>query len=365
MDNRNETMITKLEEMISNLESKNFKMYFFVIDTKGNPHGGVEYMYDIALEMHNNGYDVTMLHQEQEFVGPFDWLGERYSVLPHENVEASNVPISATDFLFIPEVYSNVMIQTKELPCRRVVVCRNPEFMLEFIPVGASWFDFGIYDVIVPNAQVENKIKRYFPNIRTYIIRPSVKNAFHTTDEPKKLIVNLLAKDRGRINDILKPFYWKYPAYKWVSFRDMGSPMTAELYPNVLREAAITVWVDDDTTNGISAYEAVKSGNMLIAKMPRVVPEWMTENNELRNDIIWFDDFDSLHDILASVIRGWTRNDIKEEFTTVGEKLTGVFSPETQKIDIEKTIVDGIIRNRLNEYRQFIGGMKNNTENNE
>ena len=149
MDNRNETMITKLEEMISNLESKNFKMYFFVIDTKGNPHGGVEYMYDIALEMHNNGYDVTMLHQEQEFVGPFDWLGERYSVLPHENVEASNVPISATDFLFIPEVYSNVMIQTKELPCRRVVVCRNPEFMLEFIPVGASWFDFGIYDDLI------------------------------------------------------------------------------------------------------------------------------------------------------------------------------------------------------------------------
>ena len=365
MENNKEMMMSRLEEILSNIENKNFKMYFFVVDTKGNPHGGVEYMYDIALEMHNNGYDVTMLHQEEEFVGPFDWLGERYSVLPHENVQTTNVSISASDFLFIPEVYSNVMGQTKDLPCRRVIVCRNPEFMLEFIPVGASWFDFNIFDVIVPNSEVENKIKKYFPNMRTHIIRPSVKNRYFTNETPKKLIVNIISKDRSDLNKILKPFYWRYPAYKWVSFRDMGSPMEAELYPNVLREGAIAVWADSETTNAISAFEAVKSGNILIAKVPNTVPEWMIENGELRKDIIWFDNYDTLHDILASVIRGWTRNDIKEEFMTVSSKVSTFFTPEIQKNDIERVMVDTIIRERINEYRQILGGMKNNVENNE
>ena len=77
MDSRKENVVQKVEEIISNLENKDFNMYFFVMDTKGNPQSGVEYMYDVALYLHENGYNVTMLHQEQDFVGPFDWLGER------------------------------------------------------------------------------------------------------------------------------------------------------------------------------------------------------------------------------------------------------------------------------------------------
>lgn len=365
MDNRKEAMVSQLETIISNLDTKNFKMFFFVMDTKGNPQGGIEYIYNIAFNLHENGYDVVMLHQEQDFVGPFDWLGEKYTVLPHENVETANVAITAADFLFIPEVYSNVMIQTKELPCRRVAVCHNPEFLYEFIPAGASWSDFGIFDAIVPNQQVGTLLQSYFPGLRTHIIRPAVRKSFFTDDKPKKLIVNLLTRDRNDLNKVLKPFYWKYPAYKWVSFRDMSSPMTPELYPNVLREGAIAVWADDDTSNATTALQALKSGNILIAKLPDVVPDWMIENGEIRNDIIWFDNFENLHDILASVIRGWTKNDIKDEFVEVYKKLENVFDPEIQKSDIQKGVVDTIVATRANEYRQLLSGMKNNNENNE
>lgn len=365
MDNRKENVVQKIEEIISNLENKDFNMYFFVMDTKGNPQSGVEYMYDVALYLHENGYNVTMLHQEQDFVGPFDWLGERYTVLPHENVENSNVAITPADFLFIPEVYTNVMTQTKELPCRRVVVCRNPELMLEFIPVGATWSDLNIFDAIVPSVEVETMIKRWFPNLRTHIVRPSVRNAFYTDETPKKLIVNLITKDRSVLNKVLKPFFWRFPAYKWVSFRDMASPMETQLYPNVLREAAIAVWVDDDTTNALSAFEALKSGNILIAKIPNTVPDWMLVDGELRHDIIWFDNFNTLHDILASVIRGWTRNDIKDEFMQVYKTLDNIYTPEIQKSDIQKTVVDTIIRGRLGEYQQILASMKNNEVNNE
>jgi hypothetical protein len=237
--------------------------------------------------------------------------------------------------------------------------------MLEFIPVGATWSDLNIFDAIVPSVEVETMIKRWFPNLRTHIVRPSVRNAFYTDETPKKLIVNLITKDRSVLNKVLKPFFWRFPAYKWVSFRDMASPMETQLYPNVLREAAIAVWVDDDTTNALSAFEALKSGNILIAKIPNTVPNWMLVDGELRHDIIWFDDFNTLHDILASVIRGWTRNDIKDEFMQVYKTLDNIYTPEIQKSDIQKTVIDTIIRGRLAEYRQILASMKNNEVNNE
>lgn len=354
--------INKLEEIVSKFENKDFNVYFFVVDTKNAPNGGVEYMYDIALNLHDKGYNVTMLHQEQEFVGPIEWLGERYSVLEHKNVESNNVAISAADFLFIPEVYVNVMTQTKNLPCKRILVYHTPEYMLEFMPVGATLSDLNMYDAITTNSTLKNQLEKYFPRVKTRVIRPSVKKCFYTTDEPKKLIVNLMGADQSDINNIIKPFFWKNPAYKWVSFRDVRN-MAQTVFADVLREGFVSVWVDDKTSNAQVALEALKSGNILIAKVPENIPEWMLENGELRNDVIWFTTFDELHQILASVIRGWTRNDIVSSFTNVYEKLNGVYTPEAQNADIEVDIIKGIFEVRFNEYKQLLLGMKDKVEN--
>ena len=66
-----------------------------------------------------------MIHNEKDFIGVGDWLGEEYANLPHANVEKENVSISASDFLFIPEIFANVMMQTKKLPCKRVILVQN------------------------------------------------------------------------------------------------------------------------------------------------------------------------------------------------------------------------------------------------
>ena len=354
-------VIKKLEESISKLENKDFNVYFFVVDSKNNPNGGVEYTYDIALTLHNMGYNVTMLHQEEEFIGPIEWLGERYSVLEHKSVENNNVAISASDFLFIPEVYVNVMTQTKNLPCKRIVLYQNPEYMMEFMPVGVTFANLNISDVITTNTNLEDKLKTYFPKVRTGLVRPSVKNCFYTTDEPKKLIVNLITSNKSDLNNIIKPFFWKYPVYNWVSFRDMHG-MAQTIFADVLREGAISVWVDDTTVNAQTALEALKCGNILIAKVPNTIPDWMLENGELRNDIIWFNDFDDLHTILTSVIRGWTRNDIVSDFVDVHKKIEHVYNPKIQEYDIKTNIVERIFDERLNEYRQLLVGVKNNVD---
>lgn len=354
--------IEKLESIISEINNKENKIYFFTLDTKNAPSGEVEYIYDIALTLLEMGYQVEMLHQEEEFVGPIGWLGEKYEKLVHKNIKTENVSVTPSDFLFIPEVFSNVMGQVKNLPCRKIMIFYSPSYLIDYIPVGVTMMDLNIHDAITTNDNLRDKLRSYFPNLNIKVIRPSVKNFFTNDGKPKKLIVNLLTPTTNEVHDIVKPFYWKNPVYKWLSFRDLkGVPQ--EVLSDVMREGAITVWVDDLTNNGITALEALKSGSILIAKVPQQVPEWMMDGENYRNGIIWVDSYDMIHDVLASVVRGWTRDEIVDTYLNMSENVKTIMMPEIQKMDIDRFIVNGIIEETLNVYKQILSAEKNNSEN--
>lgn len=356
--------IKKLEETIDTLVNKEGTIYFFTLDTKNAPNGEVKYIYDLALSLLEMGYKVAMLHQEDEFVGPLEWLGEKYSVLQHVNVKDENVVVTPSDFVFIPEVFSNVMSQTKTLPCKRIMIYYNPDYFTDYMPVGVTLSDLNVYDAITTNETLKERLRSYFPNINVRVVRHSISDAFVNDDEPKKLIVNVITPTANEVNDIVKPFYWKYPVYKWLSFRDLkGIPQN--MLADVMREGAITVWVDDNTNNAQMALEALKSGSILIAKVPQVVPEWMMENGEYRFGIIWVDSYDMLHDIIASVVRGWTRDEIVEKYLQMSSEVSGLYLSEHQKMDIEKQVINGIFENTINTYRQILAAENNNVKNEE
>ena len=182
-----------LENELKKYEKKEFNVYFFVLDTKGNPSGTLRYIYQTAKTLADKGYKVTMLHQEKEFVGVADWLGEEFASLPHKNVEKENVEIGAGDFLFVPEIYANVMSQTKNLPCKRVVILSNLNYLTEVIPVGVTWNDMGINDVVTISKAYEATIKDYFPDVEAHVVSPYIPEAFKKNEKPKNLIVNCIS----------------------------------------------------------------------------------------------------------------------------------------------------------------------------
>ena len=81
----------------------------------------------------------------------------------------------------------------------------------------------------------------------------------------------------------------------------------------MLRDGAITVWEDAETHFGYSPLEAMQSGSLVIAKTPDNMQEWMEKDGSLRNCCVWFDDFDNVHKIIASVVRSWVTNNIPSE----------------------------------------------------
>lgn len=357
------TVIERIQSEIEKIDKKESNVYFFVIDTKGNPSGSLGYIYNLAMILKKNDYNVGMLYQEEEeFVGVAEWLGESYASLPHYDISSGDVAVSASDILFIPEIFSNIMMQTKKLPCKRIAIMQNYDFVLEQMPISAQWGDLGIMEAITNTDENAELIKDIFPYVKTTTIDPYVENIFGETSEPKQMIINIVCKEQRDINRIIKPFYWKYPMYKWVSFRDLrGFPK--EHYAKLLREGAITIWVDDDTNFGYSALEAMKSGSIVIAKTPNESQSWMNGEDEttLSNCCVWFDNFHDVHKIIASVVRAWITDNIPEEISKDVEKALSKYTYEnTEKQFV--TYINGVFENRKNEMKSLITYINNKEE---
>lgn len=375
MDNTKE-IVQRIETEIGKLKDKSFKVLFYVPDAKNNATGYISYIYQMALTLQQLGYNVKMLYQldneytaeelkklnlenqpiddNRVFVGVTESLGEKYVALEHANIQNEELEVSPSDFLIIPEVYSSVMNQTKKLSCKRIVLTQNYNYLTDFIQVGVSWANFGITDTITSCLNQAELVNSVFPYVKTKVLTPYIPSYFYEGNEPKKLIVNIITKSQKDANKIIKPFYWKYPMYKWVSFRDLRS-YPREMFADYLREGAITIWVDSDTQFGYAPLEAIKSGNIVIGKIPELIPEWMLseDRTQLLDNGIWFNDINSVHKIIADVIRTWINDDIPSEITDAMKETAKKYSFDEYKVNLDN-LINSYINERVKEFEEVI-----------
>lgn len=327
----NKAAVDRIKQEIDKIKNKQSKISFFVLDTKGVPSGSLEYIYKLAYILNEDGYDVNMLYQSEkddEFVGVGSWLQEKYVNLKHFDIN-EDFDVSPADILFIPEIFANVMNQTKKLPCKRVAILQNFDYLIEQTPFAAQWGDFGIMDAITNTEHNKELLKGIFPYVNVDIIHPYIGDEFSNSIKPKKLIVNIVAKDQTDINKIIKPFYWKYPAYKWVSFRDLRN-QSKEAFANALREGMCTIWVDEPTSFGYSALEAMKTGSVVIAKVPNEPIEWaFDKDGKIKDCCLWFDNFNTVQRQLASVIRSFITDKIPD---VVYNEANKAYQPYTEGV---------------------------------
>lgn len=375
-DNKDIQAIERIEETIANLKENNFNIYFFVVDSRNVPNSSLAYIYELAKTLQDKKYNVTMLYQLQGeytadelykkkkkgkqidqskvFIGVGDWLGEEYAKIPHMNISHEQWKVSPADILFIPEAFSSLMFQTYQhkAPCRRIVLLQNFSYVTDFIPYGIEWKNYGIYDVLATTKKQEELIKSVFPYVRSKVLPPVVSSVFRKPIEPKKLLVNVITSDQRIANRIIKTFYWKYPIYKFVSFVDLRNYSRDE-FSEKLREGAITVWVDNDTQFGHSAVEAIACDNVLIGKVPDMIPEWMTNEDGTLNDCgVWTYDVNLIPELLANVIGAWMQDNIPEQLTNAMENVNSLYTVDKWDENVENTIKD-IIDEQVKSFEQI------------
>lgn len=360
-NSKKETIINNITAEIEKIKKNDFSFLFFVIDTKGTPNGHVEYVYETALALKELGYNVKMIHGESEFVGVESWLGEKYATLPHFNIETDGVTISPSDFLIIPEIYANVMHKTfeKHLPCKRIALLSNFNYLTEIIQPGATWLDYNIRECITTTKEHSNHLKELFPEVETQVVRPYINELYYNDDTAKKLIINIIADKKTDVNKIVKEFFWKYPMYKWVGFRDVRG-IAREEFSEALREAFATVWVDDDTNFGASALEAMACGNIVIGKIPQDVPEWMSENDNLENNGVWFYNMHDVHEIIANVVQSFIHNNVPDVLYKNADDSVSKYRKEQFVNDIKTVYIEHFVAQRIKDLEEYLSVTKNN-----
>lgn len=362
--NKVEEVIARIEKELKKFDEKDFNVYFYVIDTKGVPSGSLLYIYKIAYELQELGYNVTMLHDEQEFVGISQWAEKKYAELKHSRTKDREITVSPSDFLIIPEIYTDVMFQTKDLPCKRVMLLQNFDYLTRIIPVGVHPYEYGVTDAIVNTKTSNDLVKNNLPRISTHIIRPAISSTvFRQADKPKKMIVNFVVKDANDASRIVKPFFWKYPQLKWVTFAQLQN-LPQEIFADALRDAAITVVVDESASFSYAALEALKTGNIVICKIPENTPDWMLdEKGELSDSIVWVDNLNEVPDLLANLVAMWIRDDVPAELYAQIKEKAKSHTREEMVEDVKKVFVDELFADRRKEIEDALARVKNNEKN--
>ena len=308
-----EDVISRIQKELKKFDNNDFNIYFYVIDTKGVPSGSLLYIYKVAYELQEMGYHVTMLHDEQDFVGIGQWADKKYADLKHSRTKDREPTVSPSDFLIIPEIYTDVMFQTKNLPCKRVMLIQNFDYLTRIIPVGVHPYEYGITDAIVNTQTTKDLVKRNLPMLSTHLVRPGINSAlFRKNDKPKKMIVNFAVKDANDASRVVKPFFWKYPQLKWVTFAQLQN-LPQEVFADALRDAAITIVVDD----------------------------------------VWVDNLDEIPDLLANLVAMWIRDDIPEELYEKIDGMSGVGTGEIMREDV-KTVFEELFANRKVEIENTL-----------
>jgi hypothetical protein len=348
----NQEQILKVEKSIKNLREKNSKIFFFVQDTKGNAKASISYIYRMAYVLNENGFNVTMLHEKNDYFGVGNWLGEKYTKIKHNSIENQNLEISPEDFIVIPELFGFIMPQITKLACGKIVICQSHDYITETLQPGQSWGQFGFLKCITTSEKLKEHISNVMRNTSFDIIQPYISDSFVKQSLPPKPIIAIHTRDQRDSVNFIKTFYLKFPQYRWISFRDMRG-LSENEFANNMQECFLSVWIDQDSSYGTFPLESMKIGIPIMGLVPNLVPEWMNENNGY-----WLNNKTEMVDFVADYLQNWLEDNINENVFTEMEKTITELPTEVSFNDEVIKLFESFTNKRAESFEEQINKFK-------
>jgi len=290
--------IEKLESALGRLATKENVIYFLTYDTRNNPRASVKHIYDMALILKQDGYDVNILVEDKTYSGVSNWLGEEYNNLKVVTIKEDKIEMKIDDVLVVPEYYSNALEQLSSIKCIKVMLVQQKDYIFENLPIGSRWSDYGFDRVITTTESAKKYILDVFPECLVFVIPPIIGDNFKPITLPLKPYIAISTRDRLVHRRIISEFYLKFPQLRWITFKDMIQ-MSYDEFSTSLKECMVSVWVDDDSTFGTFPLESMKCGVPVIGKIPNVDPDWLDDNG------MWTYDTNKIVEIIGKYVMAW------------------------------------------------------------
>ena len=341
--------VENLKSALDKIKSKDFGIYFYTLDTKGNPVASIANIYEHVKILNEQGYKAYILHQQNDYklhedengMGIANWLGVDYANLPHISIESQQLQVGPSDIIVIPEAFAGLIKETASFPCKRIVLLQAYEYVFEDLALGENWAQHGINEVITTNETQKTYIESVFRGIKTHVVPVGIPEFFKPNEKPKIPVVAISARDKREILKLVKVFYQKYPHYKFISFRDM-SGMTREKFAEELRESFVSVWIDEISGFGTFPIESMKCNTPVVGKIPRMVPEWMGSADEngnitLKDNGVWSGNINTLPDVVATMVGLFLEGGIPEHITSNMSETAKNYTTEELVTNVSKT----------------------------
>lgn len=368
--NQIQEQINQIKTVLENLENKNFNLYFFTLDSKGNPTAGIANIYEHVKILNELGYKAAILHEKNDYKlkgdengnGLADWLGDEYAALPHISIESQQLMVTPADFIIIPEIFSNIMEQVKGFPCKKIVFSQSYDYLLELLPIGKRWSDFGFNDAITTSEKQAQYLRNLFPSLYTHVVPVSIPEYFKNSDKPKIPVVCISVRNQGDAAKIAKAFYLQYPIYKWITFKELRG-LSRKQFAAELSKACLGVWIDDTSGFGTFPIEAIECNTPVIGKMPNLIPEWMETKDEngnsvIKNNGIWTNTTINIPELIATYMKVWLEDSLPSDLINGIKESQGQYTPTKQKETITN-VYFGLTENRKAELNNLMANLEN------
>ena len=358
--------IEKVKASIEKIKSKQSKFLFFVANTP-NPAASIYEVYFHAKTVQNLGYDVKILTDTPQYEVP-DWIEKELTDIPHESMDQVKLTVGPEDVLIIPEIFSSVMEQTKNLPAIRIGLLQSIDYKVNAIMPGTDWKTFGIEKIITTSQNMKDVVEEFFGknyDIKVYDV--GIPDYFKANGELKTPVISIVGRNPNEIGKIVKLFYAKYPQYNWITFDSLltdskpARPMRRKDYADRLKKNFAGVWIDRISSFGTFPIECMSAGSIPIALVPDLQPEYLIddEGNPIDNIGVWTNDFYAIPILIGDVVTKYLDDTIGDEIIDNMGKIASKYNQENSKKQLEEIYV-GFLEERVGIFERAVEAHENN-----
>lgn len=356
----------KVSQIIDTIKTKKNKFLICIPDVS-IPNSSVYELYFHATVLKEMGYEVKLLVEKDDYIIP-NWID--FELTEHNLISMSNpkIKVGPEDVMIIPEVFSNIMEQTKNFPCLRIGLLQSFDYMLNALIPGSDWGSLGINNVITGSDMLKEYFMEYYNrtyySIKSYNV--GIPEYFKKSDKPQKPVISIVGRNQNDIAKFVKLFYAKFPQYQWITFDPMltmskpPQPMRRVDFANRLKENFAAVWIDRISSYGTFPLECMKSGVIPIGLMPDIVPEYLIAYNEngekylsLDNTGVWVNNFYGLPEKVGELILKFLDDAIPSDFYDEMIKKGEAYSQSKSKEKI-KQIYNEFLEERIQQLSESL-----------
>lgn len=310
-----------IEDVINKIDKNDYNIYLFC-PAMPTPSGGIGVLFKHAKTLKDAGYNVTIVYEPQQnqketleatqkarkngakdpvyIYDKFNptWLGElaneidmrclvegeiRFSDGTKETYET--LLTNPEDVMIIPEGFPNIMENTAQLPCKRVVLAQSWYYVLPGLKLGQKWQHFGVKDVISVSEGITEYLNTIMPGLSIKEYRQSIDRELFSASEKISDKAPMISYMPGRgqesqlkTQNVIRTFYEFYPHYRWVRFAPLQG-LSKEDFAKQIKTSAFALYTDEIAGFGTLPLEAMAAGTHVVGWTPFGSKEYIDKDN--------------------------------------------------------------------------------------